>query len=116
MKEEIDRRDAIDAERLKLFEEQDWFATAPVDAVYTHLELTEGRRSDATLMGVAALLMSKEDDALDGHSPWSTGLMGSWGWAPLRKQFPGAEMRVIQYFSLMHYLTELANTRDGICS
>ncbi len=113
--EENERRDVMDHERLKLFETQPWFAAAPVDAVYTRMELTEGRKSEATVMGVAAMLVSKEEDALDGHSPWSTGIIGTWGWTPLKKNFPAVEMKTIQYFSLMHYLTELANTRDGIC-
>ena len=66
-------------------------------------------------MGISSLLLGLEDDALDGHSPWSTGMMGTWGWSPLKKTYPASEMLVIQYFSLMHYLTELANVRNGIC-
>lgn len=116
VKEENEKRDTIDPERLKEFEEQVWFQTTQVQAVYNHFELTEGRYADATLLGVSSLLVSLEDDALDGLSPFSTGMLGSRGWAPLKKQAPRVEVLAIQYFSLMHYLTELANTRDGICS
>jgi len=108
-------RDVVDVQRLKLFEAQPWYDLTPVSPVYNKFELTSGRRKDATLMGVSALLIGKEEDALDGQSPWSTGLVGSWGWAPLRKTYPASEILVIQYFSLMHYLTELANVRNGIC-
>ncbi len=111
-----DRRDVVDPERLREFEEQPWFIASPVQAIYTHFELTEGRFGDATLLGVSALLVSKEDDALYGYAPFSTGIMGARGWKPLKKQHPRVELTAIQYFSLMHYLTELANTRDGICS
>ena len=113
--EENERRDVIDPERLKMFEAQSWFAESSINAVYTKMELTEGRKTEATVMGIAAMLQSKEEDALDGHSPWSTGIIGTWGWTPLKKTFPAVEMKVIQYFSLMHYLTEIANTREGIC-
>lgn len=114
--EENGRRDTIDPERLKLFEAQPWFATSSVRPIYTHFELTQGRYADATLLGVSALLVQREEDALDGVSPFSTGVFGSRGWAPLKKQDPRVELMAIQYFSLMHYITELANTRDGICS
>lgn len=116
VKEENERRDAIDPELLREFEEQPWFQSAPVNAIYNRFELTEGRYADATLLGVSSLLVSREEDALGGYAPFSTGLMGTRGWAPLKKQNPRVELTAIQYFSLMHYLTELANTRDGICS
>ncbi len=111
-----ERRDVVDPERLREFEEQPWFMTSQVPAIYTRFELTEGRYADATLLGVSALLVSKEDDALDGYAPFSTGIMGARGWGHLKKEHPRVELTAIQYFSLMHYLTELANTRDGICS
>lgn len=109
-------RDPVDPEQLREFEEQPWFATSPVQAVYNHFEMTEGRYADATLLGVSAILVGKEDDALSGYTPFATGIMGARGWAPLKKAHPRIEMVVIEYFSLMHYLTELANTRDGICA
>ena len=114
--EENERRDVFEPERLILFEEQPWYAIAPVDAVYNQLERTDGRKADATLMGVSALLLRREGDALDGNAPWSAGLMGSWGFKKLKRENPTINMLVIRYFSLMHYITELANTKDGICS
>lgn len=115
VKEENDRRDVIDSERLSLFEEQPWFVGSPVDAVYTSIELTTSRKADATVMGVGAVLLAKEDDLLDRMSPWSTGIMGTWGVSPLMSEYPTSRRLLIEYFALMHYLTELANTRDGIC-
>ena len=114
--EENERRDVIDPERLIVFEEQPWYPIAPVDAVYNQLERTDGRKADATLMGVSALLLGRESDALDGNAPWSTGLMGTWGFTKLKRENPSIQVMVLQYFSLMHYLTELANTKEGICS
>ena len=114
--EENERRDVLDFQRFISFEEQPWYGNAPVDAVYNQLERTEARKADATLMGVSALLLGREGDALDGNAPWATGMMGAWGFKRLKKESPTVEVIAIQYFSLMHYLTELANKRDGICS
>lgn len=109
-------RDVVDPEMLREFEEQPWFATSSASAIYSKFEMTEGRQADATLLGVSALLVDREDDALNGYTPFATGILGARGWAPLKKEHPRIEMVAIEYFSLMHYLTELANTRDGICA
>ena len=114
--EENQRRDVFSPDRLLSLEAQPWFGTSQATAVYETLEVTESRKSDATLMGVSALLVSREKDVLAGRSPWSMGALGSWGFRKLKKESPSVEILVIQYFSLMHYLTELANTREGICS
>ena len=114
--EENERRDVIDVERVITLEEQPWYRISPVDGVYNQLERTDARKADATLMGVSALLLGREADALDGNAPWSTGMMGSWGFKKLKREDPTIEMLVLQYFSLMHFLTEIANSRDGICS
>ena len=115
VKEENERREVIDPERLTLFEEQPWFVGSPVDSIYAATELTTSRKADATVMGVSAVLLRKEEDLLDRMSPWSTGIMGTWGVSPLMEEYPTSRRLVIEYFALMHYLTELANTRDGIC-
>ena len=89
--EENEKRDVLDAERLREFEEQEWFLTGSVKAIYTRFELTAGRYDDATLMGVSAVLMQREDDALDGYAPFSTGVLGTRGWGALKRDHPRAE-------------------------
>lgn len=84
--------------------------------MYDHFERSEARKPDATLMAVSSVILIREADALEGVSPWSLGLVGSWGFAKLRKQDPRIQVLVIEYFSLMHLLTELANSPRGICS
>ena len=85
-----------------------------VSGVYNTLELT-GRRPDATLMGVSAVLLGRERDVLEGNSPWSMSLFGAWGFASLKQSQPSIERIATEYFALMHLLTELANAQDGIC-
>jgi hypothetical protein len=114
--EENKRRDVVSADRLVRFEAQPWFESAPVVAVYNTLEVTHSRKPDATLMAVGGILLGREDDVLEGSAPFATGLMGSWGFKRLKKDNPKVEMLVIQYFSMMHFLTELANTKGGICA
>jgi len=114
--EENQRRDVFAPEKLLTLESQAWFAGSPVESVYNTLEVTESRKNEATVMGVSALLLGRENDVLEGRAPWSQNLLGSWGFSRLKKDSPSIEILAIQYFALMHYLTELANTRDGICS
>lgn len=114
--EENNRRDIVDASRLTRFDSQPWFDKSPVMGVYSELEAVEGRREDATLLGVAALLLAREADALAGRSPWSRGLIRRGSFSTLERQEPRITVLVMDYFALMHYLTELANTSDGICS
>ena len=110
------RRDITPPDRLVVFEPAEWYAThrGTVSGVYNTLELT-GRRPDATLMGVSAMLLGRERDVLEGNSPWSMSLFGAWGFASLKQSQPSIERIATEYFALMHLLTELANAQDGIC-
>lgn len=109
-------RYVVDPIQLKDFESQAWYARSLVPALYDHFERNENRKPDATLMAVSAAILAREGDALEGVSPWSLGLVGTWGFGKLKKQEPRIQVLVIEYFSLMHYLTELANSPRGICS
>lgn len=114
--EENGARLVIDPLGLHRLDRQPWFDEALVPAIYDQLERTESREADATLMAISAILLDREEDALDGVSPWNAGLMGTWGFAKLEKSEPRITRLVIEYFSLMHFLTELANEQGGICS
>lgn len=114
--EENDIRYVLDPLTMKNFERQPWFDAALVPALYDHFERTEARKSEATVMAVGASLLNLEEDALDGRSPWSLGLVGGWGFTRLVKKEPRVRTMAIEYFALMHFLTELANTQRGICS
>ncbi len=112
-----DARYVFDPLAMTRFERQSWYDDrALVPALYNQFERAPSRRVEATLMGVSAALLAREADALEGRSPWALGLVGQWGFARLKRRQPGIERLVVEYFSLMHYLTELANTRRGICS
>ena len=114
--EENGIRYVVDPLTVKRFEAQPWFASSLVPALYDHFERTERRKAEATLMAVSAALLNREVDALDGQNPWSLGVLGGWGFGRLVKQDPRVKTLAIEYFALMHFLTELANTRKGICS
>ena len=110
------RRDVTPPDRLVVLEPQEWYAEtrATTSGVYNTVEL-DGRKSDATLMGVSAILLGQEADVLEGNSPWSRSLFSSWGFAALKQEKPSIERVAMEYFALMHLLTELANAQDGIC-
>ncbi|MBT3217581.1 MAG: hypothetical protein HN348_00685 [Proteobacteria bacterium] len=117
VKEENAKRIVIRGSRLLTFEDQPWYSNVPLQELYTEIELAEKRAEDATLMGVSALLLSREADAIEGNSPWSRNLMGTWSFAKLKKDpKTGIHQATIDYFSLMHLMTELANDeKTGIC-
>jgi len=114
--EDAQKRYVIEPTRVKKLEPQPWYDTSIVPALYDHFERTERRKADATLMAVSSALLGKEGPAIDGASPWSTGALGTWSYARLEKNNPRLRKMVIEYFGLMHYLTELANRPGGICS
>ncbi len=115
--EENGIRYVVDPLTMKRFEGQPWFGASLVPALYDHFERTERRKAEATLMAVSAALLNREVDALDGTSPWSLGVLGGWGFGRLVKQDPRVRTLAIEYFALMHFLTEIANTpQKGICS
>lgn len=114
--EDAGRRYVLEAGRTTELTKQPWFGQSVVPALYDHFELTERRKSDATLMAVSAAFLSKETEAIDGQAPWSMGALGAWSYGRLQSQNPKLRKMVIEYFGLMHYLTELANEPKGICS
>lgn len=98
------------------FEQQSWYATdSNVPGVYERLERTQRRRPDASLMGVAAILAMREADAINERGPWAKGLFGG-SFETLESENPSIRIKTVQYFALVHVLTEIANDPDGICA
>ncbi|MEQ1505373.1 MAG: hypothetical protein ABMB14_24285 [Myxococcota bacterium] len=114
--EENGTRYVVDPNALRRFDRQPWYDASLVPSLYDQFERTAARKDQATLMAVSAALLGMEEAALDGESPWSLGLLGSWGFSRLEKRQPKVTALAIEYFALMHFLTELANAPDGICS
>lgn len=114
--QENNARYVVDPIALRRFEHQPWYDASLVPALYDQFERTESRKQEATVMAVSAALLNREADALDGTAPWSLSLMGSWGFTRLESREPRVTRLVVEYFALMHFLTELANTNSGICA
>jgi hypothetical protein len=117
--EENGTRKVIPPELMKVFEVQEWWdiAKPTVDALYAAFELDKEAPVDSTVMGVGAILLSKEVAAANRESPWGrrVGALGNWSWGSVVENNPGIDKRVIDYFATMHLLTEMANTSGGIC-
>ncbi len=115
--EERGERDVIDGTNaLFLFEEQAWFEESGTALpVYNRLERKRGRRNDATLMGVSALLLGRENDAVNERGPWSTGFLGGGSFATIESENPAIRQTTAEYLALVHVLTEIANEPDGLC-
>lgn len=114
--EENGVRQVVDPLSMRRFESQKWYETSYVEALYDHFERAQAHKPDATIMAVGSVLTRREIDALDGVAPWSLGLVGSWGFGRLVKKEPRVQALVVEYFALMHFVTELANLKRGICA
>ena len=116
VKEQQGRRDPLRISSTTGLEVQDWAQLAPITDVYGAAELSDNRKENATLMAVAAILLGKESDLLEGYSPWGRGLLpGAWSWSKVVEQNPGIDERVVEYFALMHLFVEQATADGGIC-
>lgn len=92
---------------------QDWVPNSRVNEVYSAVELTERRRANSTVMGVSAVLTVREDDLFERNAPFGT---INWRFQTLRTNHPELDAKLVEYFALMHVITELARRRDdGIC-
>jgi len=116
VKEQQGRRDPLRISSSTGLELQDWSQLAAINDVYGVAELSDNRKEDATLMGLAAILLAKETELLEGYKPWGRGLLpGAWSWTAVVEQNPGIEERVVEYIALMHLFVEQATADGGIC-
>ena len=65
-------------------------------------------------MVATAFVSGNEDLLISRQEPF--GRSGrSWDWAEAQKQFGSSLKRSVEYLSLVHYVTEIANGDEGIC-
>jgi len=111
-----DSRKLINLRRASELERQEWSLIAPIDGVYTELELNEDRKEDATLMAFAAILAGEERKVLEGTSPWGRNLLsGSWSWGEVQQEHRGIAEVVMDYAATMHVAVELVTRDGGMC-
>ena len=105
----------VDRQALRVgLEQQEWFDRDAVTDVYVKLEKTENRLSDATAIGISAFLLNGEQDLLLDDGFWKVGgFLGSVSLAAILRKYPEVEPKLVEYFALMHYMTELANDPNG---
>jgi hypothetical protein len=118
VEEALGRRTVLSVNQLSEFNKQPWYASSSVERIYEMIEKGKNRQPDATLMGVSALLLNKEDDAIKGKAPWANGFMGRWGFSYLlsNPKTGSIERMSSDYFALMYVVVTLANDeRNGIC-
>lgn len=118
VEEALGRRTVLSVTQLSEFTKQPWYASSSVERIYALVEKGKNRQPDATLMGVSALLLNKEDDAIKGTAPWANGFMGRWGFSYLlsNPKTSSIERMTSDYFALMYVIVTLANDeRNGIC-
>jgi hypothetical protein len=118
VEEALGRRTVLPVNRITEFQKQSWYAGSAVGQIYELIEKGTNRQPDATLMGVSALLLSKEQDAIKGTAPWANSFMGRWGFSYLlsNPKTSKIEGMASDYFALMYVIVTLANDeRNGIC-
>lgn len=113
--EESERRQTVVLGRISRLEEQDWAATSGIAEVYKELELGEDRQPDATIMGIAAILVEREQDVFDNNAPWGQGFAGQWSWPRVQREHKGIADIVTTYLATMHVVNEIARGEGGLC-
>jgi hypothetical protein len=109
-------RSVIPLDNITYFEIQDWYGNSLVETIYASVELEAPKKEASTAMAISAILLSRESDLIDGKPPWGSGMLSTWSITKVIDKYPEVERKLIQYFGLMHVLTEIANEPDGICS
>jgi hypothetical protein len=95
---------------------QDWAGASPWSEVYRKVELVGDRREEnATMMGIAAIILAEEESVLDVIEPWGSQGSSEWTWKMVKEDHPGIALELNKYFALFHLVAELAHQDGGIC-
>lgn len=93
---------------------QAWASPYSFEGIYEDIEKGRSELPASTAMVVAAFVSGAEEGLISRQEPW--GRSGrSWSWETVQKQYEKHMDKVVEYLSLVHYVTELANADEGIC-
>lgn len=96
------------------FNPQSWAAVISFETIYEDIERGRTELPSSTIMVATAFVSGNEELLISRQEPF--GRSGrSWDWAEVQKQFGNSLKRSVEYLSLLHYITEIANGDDGIC-
>lgn len=96
------------------FNSQSWAAVISFETIYEDIERGRTELPSSTIMVATAFVSGSEDLLISRQEPF--GRSGrSWDWVEVQKQFGSSLKRSIEYLSLLHYVTEVANGDEGIC-
>jgi hypothetical protein len=92
----------------------EWAAGARIDGVYESVELVDEPEPNASLMGIAAILLNQQDDAIGRLEPWGRGR--KWSWDGVKKSSRQATGLIASYVALYQLVAEVAfESVDGYC-
>ena len=92
----------------------EWSASARIEGVYEAVELVDDPEPDASLMGIAAILLNQQDDAINRLEPWGRGR--NWDWEGVEKTSRTATDLITSYVALYQLISEVAfESADGYC-
>lgn len=122
IEQEKGKRIVIDWQSRLDFELQAWSQSIDFERVYEETALVNPAKPDelleaATVMSVYAILLKQESMLVAKDPPWGSALDGSWSLSKMEKEYlnPAVETEMINYLTLMHFLTELATEEGGLC-
>lgn len=96
------------------FNSQSWAAVISFETIYEDIERGRTELPSSTIMVATAFVSGNEQQLISRQEPW--GRSGrSWDWSEVQKQFASSLKRSVEYVSILHYVTEIANGDDGIC-
>jgi hypothetical protein len=108
------RLDIINLKTVGGLELGDWSASARIEGVYQSVELVDEPEPDASLMGLAAILLNQQDDAINRLEPWGRGR--KWEWDGVEKTSRTAADLITSYVALYQLTAEVAfESADGYC-
>lgn len=96
------------------FEVQAWVSPYSLESIYADVEKGRSELPASTAMVVTAFVAGVEDSVVTRLEPWGRSSR-SWDWELVQTKYAKNMNKVVEYLSILHYVTEMANSEKGIC-